>query len=125
MLHDLSVRDGSSEMPEKGISGRTNVPTRTLEGRWCRKFREGEDSAKIKREGQRGLFGLGVEKTRNGEGRVVGGGAKLLRSSRKNLEGGGRSVITSSMSRCNNRMRLCTFQNILRINLTEDHLNSK
>ncbi|MFS7993457.1 hypothetical protein Hanom_Chr12g01094341 [Helianthus anomalus] len=36
-LHDLSLRDGSTEFPEDGISGRTRVPINVLGDMWWSK----------------------------------------------------------------------------------------
>jgi len=98
MLQDLSLREGSRELPEKGISGRIRVPIRVFEDKWWQKYKDGEDRAMMRREGERGLLGLGLLNNKNGDGRGVGGVVKLLRSSMKNLEGGGTSVRTSSIS---------------------------
>lgn len=98
MLQELSLREGLIVFPEKDISGRITVPIRVLVDIWWKKWRDGEDMAMMRSEGQIGLFDLGVENTKKGGGRGADGGVKLLRSSKKNREGGGMAVITSSIS---------------------------
>lgn len=52
MLQDLSPREGSTELPEKGSSGRMRVPIRVLEEIWWKTWRDGEDIAMMRREGR-------------------------------------------------------------------------
>ncbi|CBI36405.3 unnamed protein product, partial [Vitis vinifera] len=54
-LQDLSLRDGSIEFPDKGISGRMRVPIRIFVATWWNREREGEDMAMMRRDEQRGL----------------------------------------------------------------------
>ena len=54
-MQDLSLRDGSIEFPDKGISGRMRVPIRIFVATWWNREREGEDMAMMRREEQRGL----------------------------------------------------------------------
>lgn len=57
MLQVLSLGEGSSEFPEKGISGRMRVPTSVFEGTLWKNWREGDDMAMTRIEGVRGLSG--------------------------------------------------------------------
>lgn len=81
MLQDLSPSDGSTEIPEKDVSGKMRLPIKVLEGKWWNKYRDGEDKAMMMREGCRGVLGFGLENSRKGKGRDGDGATKLLRSS--------------------------------------------
>lgn len=86
--------------PEKWVSGRIRVPTRVLPEMRRRRWRDGDETAIMRKEVRIGDLGLelGFDRRRNGDGRGGDGEVKLLRSSLKNLEGGGASVRTSSMA---------------------------
>nr|KJB30561.1 hypothetical protein B456_005G148800 [Gossypium raimondii] len=81
MLQVLSLKEGSTERPEKGTSGRIRLPTNVLGDKWWKIYKDGEDNATMRRDGRRGFSGLGIENTRNGDARDGDGSIKLLRSS--------------------------------------------
>ena len=78
-MQDLSLRDGSIEFPNKGISGRMRVPIRVFVATWWNTEREGEDMTMMRRKERKGLSKL--ENKKIGDGKGGDPRVKLLRSS--------------------------------------------